>query len=230
MRLFALLFVVFALSTGHLAAVNGPEFTDRIVASFEAIDLYPLQKKIAVTSKLEPDENLEDRIRRNLRYIFHNKLNRTRLLVTPAPEYVVERIEHIFAARNQIGELIREGRGLVHNSGNKRQMQRVVRDIGKLADGIEEDFSDTFLEGHSSTFSFEVPISDEAPVQFMYFLVHSQRISHHLSERLDRYFLNETPGAESVSDFSSSTITTLAASLLKLTRVVNSRLARIPSR
>lgn len=194
-------------------------------APFASVDISVLQDR--ARQRLEgPDKELDLMLRKNLTFIFYNKLNRKRFLVAPPPEKVVERIRSVLDLSEDLSTLISEGRSLMLDPQQDSPPDFLVKRIGQTARDLRDAFEGYFLEGHGSDYSLKVPLSREPGTQFMHFLVQSHRISLELTRKLDEYFFDTSPGAVTLSQYRASSIRTLTESLQLLSRAVEKRISR----
>lgn len=192
--------------------------------SFDEVDFSRLT---AVAEKREGAAEREDvdrMVEENIRFIFHNKLNRNRFLVIPRPDQVIDRVQLILELEAEMGELIQEGRRIAADRSYSRRCRELVSEVGSKAKVLKDEFRDYFIELKGSAYTLRLPDFDDSSGQFVYFLVQSERIHSRLSQRLDDYFLNPSPGAVPVSNFHESSIVVLAESLSRLSQEIEKKL------
>jgi hypothetical protein len=92
--------------------------------------------------------------------------------------------------------------------------------IGGKAEELRSEFADYFIEVHQSSYAMRYPLVKDPAVQFASFLVESEKIARSLTEQLDAYFLNRSPGAVRLDEYRSSSIVVLMDALSKLSQLV----------
>lgn len=187
--------------------------------SFENVDWTSLCAVAAV--RLDRRDDPAPLLERNLKYIFHHKLNRRRFLVAPKPQAVVDRIVSIMEANRRIAELLNHARTMLSGPVDRSESRDLVRDVGRMAKDLKSQFNGYFVESHAAAHSFMVPKSQDPATQFSAFLLESQAINRELSQRLDNYFFDDAPGAVHLDQMKTGTIAALAESLEVLAASVN---------
>jgi hypothetical protein len=187
--------------------------------SFDAVDW----SSLAAVAGTTPDEDPTTRrtYERNLKYIFHHKLNRRRFLVAPAPQLVVDRIVAIMEANYRIGQLLGEGRRKLGSRLPDADSQELVRQVGNTARALREQFTAFFVEAHTTGYAVHLPRSPDPAAQFSSFILQAQTISDELTRRLEDYFFAPSPGAVRLEQMQSGNIVTLAESLEVLSGAVS---------
>lgn len=187
--------------------------------SFDAVDW----SSLAAVAGTTPEEDPATRrtYERNLKYIFHHKLNRRRFLVAPDPQLVVDRIVAILAASHRIGELLGEGRKKLGSPVPDAGSRALVKEVGSTARALREQFTAFFVEAHTTGYPVQLPRSPDPAAQFSSFILQAQTISDELTRRLDDYFFAPSPGAVRIEQMQSGNIVTLAESLEVLSGAVS---------
>ncbi len=188
-------------------------------ASFDSVDWSGLAAVAGVS--LDGDLAARQAYERNLKYIFHHKLNRRRFLVAPDPQMVVDRIVAIMETNQRIARLLADGRMQLGGRTPETGAQALVREVGHAARTLKEQFTGFFLEAHSATYAIHLPRSPDPAAQFSNFILQAQTISRDLTRRLDDYFFTSSPGAVRLEEMRSGNIVTLAESLEVLAGAVN---------
>lgn len=192
--------------------------------SFDEVDFSQLADVAEQRERAVERDDVDRMVEENIRFIFHNKLNRNRFLVIPRPEQVIERVQYILELDQEMAELIQEGRRIAADQSYSPRCHELVSEVGDRARVLKDEFRDYFVELKGSAYTLRLPNFDDSPGQFVYFLVQSERIHSQLTQRLDEYFLNPSPGAVTVSNFQESSIVVLAESLSKLSQEIEKKL------
>jgi hypothetical protein len=187
--------------------------------SFEQVDMRPLYERARTSYPGLAETDLVLRVRMNIKYIFHNKLNRERFLVAPSAEMIVRQINTIFSLSDELDQLAFEGRRLVVRQGNEEDFDTLVEEMGNKASELKASFEDFFLEGTRSSYAFRYPKTGEAASQFTHFILESEKIQGSLTRRLDDFFFGASPGAIELGDYSRSSILALSGSLCALSQL-----------
>ena len=185
--------------------------------SFEQVDMQPLYERARESYPSIAETDLETRVRMNIKYIFHNKLNRERFLVAPSAQRIVQQISRIFTLSDELDRLNFEGRRLVVRRGEERDFDTVVDEMGEAALALKNSFENYFVEGTRSSYAFRYPKTGELASQFTHFILESERIHGSLSQRLEEFFFGASPGAIDLGDYQRSSILALSGSLCALT-------------
>lgn len=210
----------FLVSGKDLRAESEANYERSLYAtSFDQVDWSSLTA--IAGSRAESEVELQQLCERNLKYIYHHKLNRRRFLVAPKPQVVVDRIVGILEASERLTGLLLRARGLLSRDALSADNRLLVQQVGRTARELRSQFTDYFLESHASAHTFQVPRSGDPAAQFSAFLLQSHRINLELSRRLDDYFFDGSPGAIRLDQMQSSNISALAESLEVLAGVVN---------
>lgn len=192
--------------------------------TFDTIDFSSLIEE-AQKRKLGLTENqLENLVEANFRFIFFNKLNKRNFLVTPEPEQVVEKTVAILRLNGQLETLIREGRKLAVSEGSPFQKGQLVRDMAETARRLGQIFRDYFLEIHESSYRITFRSFDSRNLQFVHYLIQSDRINRLISQELDHYFFDPAPGAIDLTEYDDYSIAILSDSVLKLSTLIEKKL------
>jgi hypothetical protein len=194
--------------------------------SVASLDVERLRERVRLRSPAANESQIDRLIERNLHFIYRNKLNRQRFLVAPDPQSVVDRIVVVLELNQRIGTLILDGRRLIGTEDPGPPADMLVREVGSAARELKRAFGGYFLEGHSSSYSLELPVSRDVPTQMAHFLIQSGRITNELTQRLDDYFFTSLPQAVSLETYRSTSVATLADSLQRLSDLVGKRLPR----
>lgn len=194
--------------------------------SFDSIDTSGLRSFKLAPLQESTEEQFEAVVRRNLKFIYHNKLNRRRFLVAPEPQSVVDRIAYIFEVNRRLDELVVAGRG-AENRGQSLLSGNLIKEIRNSTKELKEGFNNYFVEGYNSTYVLKLSASDDPATQWAQFLLESSKICNELNVRLLDYFLNPAPEAISLRQFKSSSVNTLVDALLLLTEATSKRIPGI---
>ena len=187
--------------------------------SFEHVDMRPLYERARTSYPSVAETDLALRVRMNIKYIFHNKLNRERFLVAPSPEMIVQQIDTIFSLSDELDQLAVEGRRMLVSKGKEKDFDTLVEQMGEKASQLKGSFEDFFVEGTRSSYAFRYPKTGEAASQFTHFILESEKIQGSLTKRLDEFFFGASPGAIKLGDYSRSSILALSGSLCALSQV-----------
>lgn len=213
--------LVGSLSAGERYILRRASHWDQSLSSFsfEQVDMKPLYDRARTSYPSVAEADLTSRVKMNMKYIFHNKLNRTRFLVAPSAESIVRQIDTIFTLSDELDRLTLEGRRLVVRDGREKDFDRLVTQMGKKASQLKNSFRDFFVEGTSSSYSFRYPKTGGVASQFTHFILESERIHEILAQRLDEFFFGASPGAIDLGDFERSSILALSDSLWALSQL-----------
>lgn len=192
--------------------------------SFAEVDVSKLIVEVRRREVPVPEEELAQRLHRNVRFIFYNKLNKHNFLTQPRPQELVDRIVEIFRVEDQLSHLLVQGRRLAANDGRLKEKKRLIREMRGCAEDLHDTFTGYFLDVHSSSFRFFVPSRSGKRFRFLHFVIQSERILHLLEGRVNRYFLDTSPGTVSVRDYRDYSITVLCRSLKRLSEMTESRM------
>jgi hypothetical protein len=184
-----------------------------------------LKRRDGSLSKSELDELVQ----RNLRYIFYNRINRSRFLVAPAPEKVITQIGLILKLNGKLEGVLHQGRLLMSQDYSRGQLNALMDEVSFLAREMKSEFFDFFVEGHASEYLLLFSDSRDSAVQLAHFLVQSNKISAELSRGFDEYFFGASPGAISLNEYEKNSIGTLIESLEKLSMAYARRIATLES-
>ena len=191
--------------------------------SFESIDFSALRPYQQDRSPNTSEAQFEAVVRRNLQFIYHNKLNRQRFLIAPEPQTVVDQISAILQANYRLNQLIRTA----PSSNPSASVGALLEEIRHSTKALKALFNDYFVEGYSSTYVLRLSNSSDRPTLWALYLLESRKICGQLNSRLPEYFLNSAPEAISLRQIRSSSINTLVDALLMLTDSVSKKISGI---
>lgn len=192
--------------------------------SFAEIDFAPLLEEAQKrTLGLSPSE-LEKLIHSNFRFIFFNKVNKKNFLINPDPHQVVEKTVAILQLHERLEALIREGRKLAVGGSSSERKGQLVREIGDAAKKLGQIFRDYFLDLHPASYRLSFRSFETHDVQFVHYLIQSDRINRLLSQELDHYFFNPAPGAIDISEFDDYSVGILSESIVRLSSLTERNL------
>jgi len=194
--------------------------------SFDSVNLRPLYQRAKERYPSIAESELAPRVERNVKYIFHNRLNRQRFIVAPSPESIIGRISTILELNEELHLLTVSGRQLLLGETEATQFGEVAQTMGEIARELKSSFEDFFLEGGKPRYVFEYTKMEPVSAQFGHFILQSERISKDLTRRLDDFFFGASPGAVALDDYESSSILVLTESLCKLSRLAEKDMAR----
>ena len=199
-----------------------PSFDQSIAkASFESLDLNPLRPWARLRIPDVSDDELDRRLSANIRFIFHNMLNRRHFIVAPEPETVVVQIAEILRLVQELNGLVGPRRTV---AGERVRDRRLVEEVRRLARELHGEFTDYFTEGQSSSFEINLRVSRNPTAQLSFFMSASRKITRELTTRTDNFFLSSAPGAVSLEQYRSSSIGVLSAALERLAGEIAKRL------
>lgn len=188
------------------------------------LDVEPLCDHLMNGNASLSEEDLHLLIRQNIQFILFNKMNDSRFLVHPGAQRVADRILAILTLTDELGELILEGRRAAADS-RSRDYRRVVNGIRDKARELRKGFNGYFVELHASQFVLQIPKFQDESVQFVHYIVQTDRIHRLLRKKLEEYFLSARPGQIGVSKYQETSIDVLCESLDKLSKEVFNRLS-----
>ena len=188
---------------------------------FSKVDFSGIEAEIRVRMPGEDPAQLTLLARRNLQYLFFNRLNRSRFLALPSPQDVAERVSMLLRLNREISRSIGNGKTFLQPTAPRpkiSQQRQLIREIEGTTKRLRQQFGEFFLEPVDSSFSFSMPISKK-DFRFLHFVHQADRINQHLTQEMDGYFLAESPGSIHFSDYQKVTITVLTESLLRLCKL-----------
>jgi hypothetical protein len=194
--------------------------------SFDSANLRPLYLRAKERYPSMAESELAPRVEMNVKYIFHNRLNRERFLVAPSPQSIIARISAILELNEELQLLTTSGRQLLSVDTEPAQFGEVAQAMGEIAGELKDSFEDFFLEGGKPRYVFEYTKMEPASAQFGHFILQSEKINKDLTRRLDDFFFGASPGAVGLDDYESSSILVLSESLYKLSRLAAKDIAR----
>lgn len=165
----------------------------------------------------------QERLRRNLAFLMHQRLDRRHFLVAPTPEHVVERIGRILAIGREIDELRATARALRGDPENRR-WESLLDEVADRAAELKRSFGDYFLYDRGGDWLVSLPRHSRRSVLVNAYVVQFERIQSALRGRLVDYFLGAQPGLVSVGEYRAPSILTLAESLRLLSKGIKERL------
>lgn len=188
------------------------------------LDVEPLCDHLLNGNPALLEEDLHLLIRHNIQFILFNKMNDSRFLVHPGAQRVADRILVILTLADELEELIQEGRRAAADSrsGDYRRLVDRIRDTARE---LRRSFNGYFVELHASQFVLQIPKLQDESVQFVHYIVQTDRIYRLLRKQLEDYFLSASPGQIGVTKYQESSIEVLCESLEKLSREVFNRLS-----
>ena len=188
---------------------------------FSKVDFSDIEAEIQVRRPAQDPSELSALARRNLQYVFFNRLNRTRFLTPPSPQHVAERMLTVLRLNREIGLSIGNGRSLSGSSENRErfaQQRAVIKQIEDTTKRLRQQFGEFFLEPRESTFRFLLSRSKDRG-GFLQFVYQAERIQERLTAEMNEYFLAESPGSIHLRDYQKVTITVLVESLMRLCKM-----------
>ncbi len=188
---------------------------------FSKVDFSDIEAEIQVLRPAEDPTQLSILARRNLQYVFFNRLNRNRFLATPSPQDVAERMLSLLRLNREIGLSIGSGRHLSNPPTGREhfaQQREVIRQIEETAKRLRQQFGEFFVESRESTFKFFLPRSKDRG-GFLQFVHQADRIQQRLTTEMNEYFLAESPGSIHLRDYQKFTLTVLTESLMRLCKM-----------
>ena len=194
--------------------------------SFENVDFTLLQEQARRHKPTLACEDLEKLVQSNFQFIFFNKLNTANFLFTPKPQIVVKKIVSILRLNEQLRELVQEGRELVAKKGSDHEKRQLVRHTGNLAKELRNTFQQYFLDIRESSYTLNVRAFETNYGQFIHYIALSQRLNRLLTEEVEHYFLNPTPGVIEISEYGDVSITVLSECLQRVSTFTEERLRR----
>lgn len=158
-------------------------------------------------------------LERNLRFIYYNKLNRSRFLVAPDAGYLVDKIAFLYRSNEEIGQMLESALVfLTRGEGeevDRAELRHIVGGLMRVNDTMKDEFESCFLDSHGSSYALQLPATGNLRVRLTLLLVESRHINRMVSRELDGYFLNESPGAVSLASYGRASLVTLMHSLRK---------------
>jgi len=188
---------------------------------FSKVDFSDIEAEIQVLRPAQDPTQLSALARRNLQYVFFNRLNRTRFLTTPSPPNVAERMLNVLRLNREIGLSIGNSRSLSGSPESRErfaQQREVIKQIEDTTKRLRQQFGEFFLEPRESTFKFVLPRSKDRG-GFLQFVYQAERIQVRLTAEMNEYFLAESPGSIHLRDYQKVTITVLTESLMRLCKM-----------
>jgi hypothetical protein len=182
----------------------------------DSVDLSGLSKEMGSRSPGYSETQINQLLIKNFRYIFMNQLNRSRFLVAPKPQLVVNHIVNILDKNRNLEEIIEEGNRILESNHSSDQMRRFIEQVRASSKDLNNSFFAYFVEAQHSTYSVTLPSEGEPKEEFLSYLRQSREIKRELDRSLERYFFNSSPSSISLNEFESSSISVLCKSLLLL--------------
>lgn len=212
-----------AAGTASARTAGIPSFDQSLARiSFESVDLSPLRPWAHQRVPELPDDELDQRISANIRFICHNLLNRRHFVVAPDPGEVVAQVVQILELLDRLNGLLEDGRSMELRKPETRQ--DFVKEVGTVAKRLHDLFTAYFTEGYGSAYRFNLRVSSDPVAQLRNFIAESEAIVGQLTDRTEKFFLNAAPGAVSLEQYRSSSIGVLLRSLRRLADIVARRL------
>lgn len=188
---------------------------------FETVDLTELRKELESRRLCSSEVETNQLLTRNFKHIFFNQLNRSRFIVAPKPQTVVNRILNILELNRGIERLIEKGNRIDLQQESSIQMRNFIHEVKQKSEELNNSFADYFLEAQSSSYSLNLPARGNRQEVFLSYLRQSEKINRELDRSLERYFFNASPNAVSLSDYQISSISVLCKSLFTLSETYN---------
>ncbi|RPI25218.1 MAG: hypothetical protein EHM61_14955 [Acidobacteria bacterium] len=210
-------FVVFLLSAVSLSG-GGVSRKDRF---WDQVDVAPILQAGLRHQGPVSEQDFEQLIRHNFRFIYFNALREDLFLSMPKPEKVASRIARVFELSEEIRTLVKEGRGLSPDCPSLKRKQ-LADELARSSEQLYATVHDFFAEGHVSRYECRVGVEQgtECPL-FSDYLNECAEICGMLDEALVRYFLNPAPGVVRLSDYGAVSIEVLSVTLRRLSLVVS---------
>ena len=221
----ALLVVAFCILPGaaqrRLSTTAASYYESRESAfDFDKVDLTALYEEGRKRNPELAPPAVEWMIRRNLHFVFFNKINLGHFLVKPAPRQVVRKVEKIVTLQSQLDSLLQQGRQLAADPSKKKARRKLVRKIGDCARSIQKTFNEYFADYSSAPFLLKCCPSGSIDARFGHYLLQSERIHSLLDQEVERYFFESALSVVDVSDYlDRHSVATLSGSLYKLSRL-----------
>jgi hypothetical protein len=232
MKLFLISIFTMLLSGGYAGAKTyvrkdvGPWGESFSSFSFETSNLVPLYLKARERYPFLDEHELASRVKMNIKYIFHNRLNRERFLVAPSPELIIGQIHSILELNDELRRLTDNGRAMLMKETEPEQFGALALEMGRTAGELKDSFEGFFLEGGKSEYVLQYPKTEPISAQFVHFILQSEKINRMLSQRLGDFFFGASPGAIALDDYGRSSILVLSESLCKLSQLVERDISR----
>ncbi|MEE8586486.1 MAG: hypothetical protein V3T83_16715 [Acidobacteriota bacterium] len=194
------------------------------VFDFDKVDLSALYEEGRKRNPELAPKAVEWMIRRNLHFVFFNKINLGHFLVKPTPRQVVRKVEKIVTLHSQLDSLLQQGRRMAADPSEKKARRKLVRKIGDCARSIQKTFNEYFADYSSAPFLLKCCPSGSADARFGYFLLQSEQIHRLLDQEVERYFFESALSVVDVSDYlDRHSVATLSSSLHRLSRMTLKR-------
>lgn len=187
---------------------------------FDKVDLSLLYDQVRKRNPQLEDQAVERMTRRNLHFVFFNKINMGHFLVKPAPRQMVRKVERIVSLHNQMESLLHKGRQIAADPAKKKVRLKLVKQIGSCARGIQKTFNEYFADYSNAPFLLKCCPSGSVDARFGSFLQQSEEIHRLLGQEVDRYFFGSSLSVIDVSDYlERHSVATLSGSLYQLSRM-----------
>ncbi|GAB4238265.1 MAG: hypothetical protein Kow00109_12640 [Acidobacteriota bacterium] len=196
---------------------------------FRDVDFSPVLSELEWLDGNAVPTQVQDRLRRNLPFLMHQRLDRRRFLVAPTPEHVVERIGKILALGREIDQLRLAALSLRSDPANRR-WEGLLGEVSAKATELKHSFGDYFLYDRGGDWLVSPPRHRRRSVLVNSYIAQFNRIQVTLRERLASYFLGIEPGLVAVGEYRAPSILTLAESLRLLSDGIRERLRNAEAR
>ncbi|HSR50579.1 MAG TPA: hypothetical protein VLV83_07100 [Acidobacteriota bacterium] len=188
--------------------------------SFENTDLAPLIQAGRARNPGMEDVQLEQVILSNMRFLFHNQLNRSRFMVVPHPRLVVEKITEALDSGRRLHQLAETVRSLEdrNDSTSRVEAAQSIRTMEQEARRIRNIFRSYFREHCGGDLLIEYGGPSAAEGEYSSFLRQAEPLIERLDERMADYFL-KAPSVIEASDFDNHSVAVLSEALVRLSRM-----------
>ncbi len=187
---------------------------------FDKVDLTALYEEGRKRNPGLAPNAVERMIRRNLHFVFFNKINLGHFLVQPAPSQVVRKVEKIVSLHSRLDSMLQQGRQLAADPSKKKARRKLVRKIGDCARSIQKTFNEYFADYSNASFLLKCCPSGSVDSRFADFLQQSEQIHRLLDREVDRYFFESALSVVDASDYvARHSVATLSGSLHRLSRL-----------
>lgn len=187
---------------------------------FDNVDLSALYEEGRRRNPQLPPETVEEMIRRNMHFVFFNKINQGHFLVKPAPRQMVSKVEKIVGLLAELDGLLEQARRISPNPSKVKARKKLIRKIGDCGRSIQKTFNEYFADYSGAPFLVKCCPSAATQARFSSFMQQTEQIRSLLDKEVNRYFFEPTPSVVEVSDyFEKYSVATLSGSLYELSRL-----------
>lgn len=221
--LLALALMSFPAQAQRSSALSPSTFYENREASFnfDKVDLSALYEEGRRRNPELPSQAVEALIRRNMHFVFFNKINQGHFLVKPAPRQMVSKVEKIVELQAELDGLFEQARLISSLPSKQKARRKLIRKIGDCGRSIQKTFNEYFADYSSAPFLVKCCLPAATQARFSAFLVQTERIRGLLDNEVNRYFFEPTPSVVDVSDyFERYSVSTLGGSLYELSRLM----------